>query len=118
MGAMTRRRSAASKRQQASPTGIFRSRDLHTRGLDVSALRRLLRSGEVERLARGLYRYSAAEVTENQTLATVAARVPSAIFCLLTALRVHGIGTQLPHEVWIAVPNKARKPRLADISLR
>jgi predicted transcriptional regulator of viral defense system len=116
--AVTPPRSAVSNRKRPSPSAIFRRKDLGAHGLDATTLRRLLRSGDVERLARGLYRYSAAEVTENHTLATVAARVPSAIFCLLTALRVHEIGTQLPHQVWIALPHKARKPRLLDVSLR
>ena len=41
----------------------------------------------------------------------VASTVPNAIVCLLTALRMpHEIGTQSPHEVWIAVDRKARKP--------
>jgi predicted transcriptional regulator of viral defense system len=31
---------------------------------------------------------------------------------LLSALRFHELTTQAPHEVWIAIPNKARAPRL------
>ena len=48
----------------------------------------------------------------------VTTRVPQAIICLLTALRFHEIGTQLPHEVWIAIDRKARKPRLAGLPVR
>ena len=40
----------------------------------------------------------------------VASAVPSGIICLLSALRIHGIGTQAPHEVWLALDRKARKP--------
>ena len=40
----------------------------------------------------------------------VASAVPNAIVCLLTALSIHEIGTQLPHEVWIALDRKSRKP--------
>ncbi len=46
------------------------------------------------------------------------ARVPNSIVCLLSALRVHGIGTQTPAEVWLAIPHKARRPHLADLRLR
>ena len=42
-------------------------------------------------------------------------RIPGAIVCLLTALHVHGIGTQAPRDVWIALDRKARKPRLAGL---
>jgi len=48
----------------------------------------------------------------------VAARVPQAVVCLLTALRVHEIGTQAPREVWIALDRKARKPRLEGLPIR
>ncbi|MEO6324251.1 MAG: hypothetical protein ABIQ65_06465 [Thermoanaerobaculia bacterium] len=48
-------------------------------------------------------------------MATVSARVPGAVVCLLTALGIHRIGTQLPHEVWIAIDRKARKPRIDDL---
>ena len=46
------------------------------------------------------------------------ARVPNSIVCLLSALSVHGIGSQAPAAVWLAIPHKARKPRLAGLKLR
>jgi len=46
------------------------------------------------------------------------ARVPTSVVCLLSALRVHGIGTQAPADVWLAIPHKARAPRLAELRLR
>lgn len=48
-------------------------------------------------------------------MATVCARVPSAVVCLLTALLMHDIGTQLPARVWIALDRRSRKPRLEDL---
>jgi predicted transcriptional regulator of viral defense system len=70
----------------------------------------MLRRGEVERIARGLYRLREAPVTELETIAEVSKRTPQAIVCLLSALSLHGIGTQSPHEVWIALDRKGRKP--------
>ena len=46
-----------------------------------------------------------------ETIAMVASTVPQAIVCLLSALRVHEIGTQSPRHVWLAIDRKARKPR-------
>jgi predicted transcriptional regulator of viral defense system len=40
----------------------------------------------------------------------VASAIPAGIVCLLSALRIHNIGTQAPHEVWLALDRKARKP--------
>lgn len=81
-------------------------------------LRSMKRAGEVEAVGRGLYRRTDAEPTELETVAAVCARVPSAIVCLLTALAMHDIGTQLPPEVWIAIDRKARKPRFDVLPVR
>lgn len=78
----------------------------------------LLRSGAVERVGRGLYRLAEAEATENYSLALACARVPHSIVCLLSALRVHEIGTQAPAAVWLAIPHKARMPNVPEIRLR
>ncbi|MCY4586268.1 MAG: type IV toxin-antitoxin system AbiEi family antitoxin domain-containing protein [Bryobacterales bacterium] len=97
---------------------FFRSREAAELGVDSRRLRRLLDDGAVERVARGLYRFAGAEPTEHYTLAAVCARVPDAIVCLLSALNVHGLGTQLPPEVWIAIPHKARTPRLRGLPVK
>jgi predicted transcriptional regulator of viral defense system len=81
-------------------------------------LRALVRSGAIEHTGRGLYRIADAEPTENYSLAMACARVPNSVVCLLSALRVHGIGTQAPPDVWLAIPHKARRPRLPALRLR
>ena len=91
---------------------------LEAAGLTRDQLRALVRSGKVERIGRGLYRLADAEPTEHYSLAMACARVPKSVVCLLTALRVHEIGTQAPAEVWLAIPHKARIPRLRELRLR
>ena len=97
---------------------FFRPRDAAELGIDSRELRRLVDDGFVERVARGLYHFAHCEPTEHYTLAAVCARVPDAIVCLLSALSVHGLGTQLPPEVWIAIPHKARAPRLPELPIK
>ncbi len=77
-----------------------------------------MEDGVLTREARGLYRFADADVTEHYTHAAVCARVPGAIICLLTALYIHELGTQLPRKVWIAVPHKARTPRVPELPIR
>lgn len=89
---------------------FFRQRDAAEVGVHSRQLRRLADEGEIEQIARGLYRCTDVEITEHHTRAAVCARVPEAVLCLLTALRIHGIGTQSPAKVWIAIPHKARTP--------
>ena len=74
--------------------------------------------GSIERIARGLYRFSKAEPTVHYTLAAICARVPGAIVCLLSALTVYELGTQLPAKVWIALPHKARTPSIPELPIK
>ena len=99
-------------------TGVLRPRDLKAEGIPQDYLWRLHRRGLVERVGRGLYAASDAEVTENHSLAEAARRVPHGVICLLSALRFHGVTTQLPHEVWMAIERTARRPRSDSVSLR
>ncbi len=92
--------------------GIVRPVDLEDRGIPRGILYRLVRDGLIERQARGIYVAIQHPFSAEHTLAHVAKRVPAAVFCLLTALRFHELTTQNPAEVWIALPEKARKPRL------
>ena len=97
---------------------FFRPNQVADAGLTRDQLRALVRHGVVEHAGRGLYRVAEAEPTEYYSLAMAAARVPNSVVCLLSALRVHGIGTQAPAEVWLAIPHKARRPRLPTLRLR
>ena len=97
---------------------FFRPSQLEALGITYDQLRRLEAAGTVERVARGLYRLVAAEPTEHYSLAAVCAQIPRSIVCLLSALNVHSIGTQLPREVWLAIPHKARPPRAPGIKIR
>jgi len=98
--------------------GIARPAELEARGVPRARLYRLVREGLVERLARGIYVVAGHAPSAEHTLAQVAKRVPVGVFCLLTALRFHGLTTQSPAEVWIAIPEKARRPRLDYPRLR
>lgn len=98
--------------------GIVRRAELEALGVSPSSLYRLVSEGRVERLDRGLYAAAEHEPSAEHTLSLVAKRVPAGIVCLLTALRFHGLTTQAPAEVWIALPEKARRPQLAYPRLR
>ena len=79
-------------------------------GVTRTALGRLVAAGTIERVGRGLYAGVNAKVTEQHTLVEAATRVPRGVISLLSALRFHGLTTQNPHEVWLAIDVKARKP--------
>ena len=64
------------------------------------------------RLARGIYRVPEQATTEHHGLVMACAAVSHGVITLLSALQFHGIGTQLPFEVWIAIDRRARRPAL------
>ncbi len=99
------------------PQGVT-ARDVADAGIHRQALTRLVADGALVRVARGLYRLPDALVGEHHGLALAAMAVPNGVICLLSALQFHGLGTQLPHEVWIAVDRRARRPQLAYPPLR
>ena len=113
-----RSRLRGAARQSLGARGFFRQRDAAQLGVHSRQLRRLVDAGSIERVARGLYRLADIEPTEHYTLAAVCARAPGAIVCLLSALNVHSIGTQLPWQVWVAIPHKARAPRFGDLPVK
>jgi predicted transcriptional regulator of viral defense system len=98
--------------------GLARPKDLEAHGITRAQLSRLVSERLVRREARGIYVVAHHAPTAEHTLAQVAKRVPEGIFCLLTALRFHGLTTQSPAEVWVALPEKARRPQLDYPRLR
>jgi predicted transcriptional regulator of viral defense system len=91
--------------------GVFRPRELDRVGIPRQYLRQAKDQGLVRRVGRGLYVAEGSRVTEHHTLVEATKRVPHGVVCLLSALRFHGLTTQSPHEVWMAIGHKARRPR-------
>jgi len=102
----------------ARAQGLLRPRDLTALGLPRVVLTRLVRRGQLVRVGRGLYALPDRRVSEHASFAEVARKHPQGIVCLLSALRFHNLTTQSPFEVWLAIPNKARAPRMDYPPLR
>jgi predicted transcriptional regulator of viral defense system len=104
--------------QLARQHPLLRARDLAPAGLPTIVLTRLVSAGKLERVGRGVYSLPNQAISENHSLAEVAIRVPRGVICLVSALRVHDIGTQAPHEIWLAIPHRMASPRLDKPALR
>jgi predicted transcriptional regulator of viral defense system len=98
--------------------GVARSGELAATGASRSQITRWVRAGLLTRAARGLYALPGAQIDESWSLQLVAGRSPRVLLCLLTALRLHGLTTQSPSEVWIALGNKDHVPRLDHPPIR
>ncbi len=102
----------------AASQPLVRPRDVEALGIAREFLLRLHRQGILVRPARGVYALADSSVTEHHSLAIAAKLVPRGVVCLLSALRFHGLTTQDPHEVWMAIDFKARKPSIEVPALR
>jgi predicted transcriptional regulator of viral defense system len=98
--------------------GLLRPRDLAAHGIPRTYLQRLHQRGLVERVARGLYKLPGVVLTEKHSLAEACKRVPQGVVCLLSALRFHDLTTQNPFEVWMAIEQKAWRPKKGNPPLR
>jgi predicted transcriptional regulator of viral defense system len=98
--------------------GIARARDFKAAGIPLTYLKRLTDAGDVARLGRGLYQ-DPQRVGEDiaHSLAEAARAVPNGVVSLASALRHHGLTTQLPHAVWMTIPHKARTPKAGGLPL-
>ena len=97
---------------------MFRLSEAAAAGIHPENIRRLVRAGQLTRVGRGLYAVPTLRPTGPHTLVEIAKRVPKGVMCLLTALRVHGLGTQNPREVWLAVDRRAGIPRVDFARIR
>lgn len=102
----------------AARSGLLRPRDLNEYGIARTTLSRLVAQGRLERIDRGLYALPERDYSAHVTLAEVTRRCPKGIVCLLSALTVHELTTQLPFQVWLAIPHHGHAPRLDYPSLR
>ena len=96
----------------AQGKALLRPSDAVARGHSRLYLAQLAQRGLVHKVSRGLYALPQRKASEFASLAEVASKHPQALVCLLSALAFHGLTTQAPFEVWIAVDNKARAPRM------
>ncbi|MFM8764914.1 MAG: transcriptional regulator, partial [Spartobacteria bacterium] len=87
-------------------------------GIWRAKIRGFVEQGVLIRVGRGLYTRPGVEAGENHSLAEVGKRVPKGTVCLLSALRFHGLTTQQPHEVWLALDGKARSPKTESMAFR
>ena len=96
----------------ARQKGMLRASHLQALGVARVVLTRLAATGQLEKVGRGLYRLPDTPSSEQESLAIIATKVPQAVFCLLTALQIHELTTQLPRQIWIAMPQGSHSPKM------
>ncbi len=90
--------------------GMMRVADLAPLGYPPTYLGELFKRGFALRQSRGIYLHPTADIPSHYSLSLACSKISDGVVCMLSALRYHGIGTQNPHEVWLAIDRKARLP--------
>jgi predicted transcriptional regulator of viral defense system len=91
--------------------GMARTRDMLASGVHPSVLYRMRDEGSIECVSRGLYQLPG-QVLDEPDLATVFKKIPHGVACLISALSIHEITTEIPHAVFVALQRGAEKPRI------
>lgn len=98
--------------------GQLRMNEVLNLGINRYTLYSLRDKGIIEQVSRGVYRLVDLPPISNPDLVTVSLRFPKAVICLVSALAYHEITTQIPHEVYVAVPRGSRMPSLDSPPVR
>src|SRR2546421_566963 len=83
--------------------GVLKSSQAIRMGIHPRDLYAMKDQGVIESVSRGLYRLSSLEPLSSPDLATVTLKIPQGVICLISALAIHGITTQIPHRVDVAL---------------
>jgi len=92
--------------------GILRTTQALRAGVHPRDLYALRDAGVLERVSRGVFRLSDLAPLAEPDLATVALRIPKAVIAVVSALHFHGLTTEIPHEVSVALPQGTARPKL------
>lgn len=92
--------------------GMLRGSEADEFGIHRQTIARMLEAGVLTKEERGLYRLAGSQPGTHIDLIQVAKLVPKAVICLISALSFHGLTTQIPRKVYIALPAKTKKPKI------
>jgi predicted transcriptional regulator of viral defense system len=98
--------------------GIIRYSEALDAGIASKTFYAMRDQGILIRLSRGLYRLADAPPPGNPDILIIATRLPKAVICLISALDYYNLTEQIPHFVYIALPQDAENPRIRDIPIQ
>lgn len=90
--------------------GVMRTSEVLDAGIYQRTLYFMRDEGYLTKLQRGVYQLNESEPLGNPDLVIVAQKIPAAVICLISALDVHELTDQIPHQVHIALPRTSRDP--------
>jgi len=106
------------KKVFAENNGILRASKAIELGVPKHVLYKMVEAGDLVREAQGIYRLEGSEPLGNPDLVQIALRVPRAVICLVSALYHQDLTTQIPHQVYFALPRDVKTPKIGYPPIR
>ena len=92
--------------------GLLRVSEAVRLGIPEHIVYEMVQKGELVKETRGVYRLTDSDPLGNPDLVQVSLLVPKAVICLISALYFYELTTQIPHSIYVALPQNAGRPRL------
>jgi predicted transcriptional regulator of viral defense system len=104
-------KTAIQKIQSLTTSSSFTSEEAKKLGVSAASLAYYVKTRELERLARGVYKGINAPSIDNfqwEDLITAVKQTKSGVICLVSALALYDLTDEIPRQHWIAIPNSTR----------
>lgn len=92
--------------------GTLRTQTALNFGIHPRKLYQLRDEGKIIEISRGVFQVARFAELNNSDLVAVSLRVPDAVVCLISALSFHELTTEIPHEIYVAIPSKKENPKI------
>ena len=92
--------------------GLIGTHEALAKGIHRRTLYGLRDEGTLVPISRGLFQLADLDIPAQVDLVEISKKVPKGVICLISALVFHELTTQIPHQVWLAIDRKARKPKI------
>ena len=92
--------------------GLLRVSQAKLLGIAEPIIVQMTDAGLLVREGRGLYRLAEQDTLDNPDLVHVAMKIPNSVICLISALSFHNLTTQIPYQVYVALPQGQKSPRI------
>jgi len=97
---------------------LVSAKDVRDQGIPTKFLTTLLRSGEIQRVSRGLYSLANSSFSERTDYEIAATLIPHGVICLLSALRFHDLTDENPHEISMMIEQGVWHPVISYPPIR
>lgn len=100
-------------RRKFADGGLVTVKEMRGEDIPSAYFSELEKEGAICRVARGIYASDDRLITEHADYQEAALSVPNGVFSFFSALRIHGLTDENPHQLHMTIPFKSHPPKTA-----